>query len=188
MISYDELLSYLNLAATPTERMVHFAALLGKAAKITPDDLILVGGSAVQFYTVGEYTSGDIDIVSSSRHRLEGVLKKWRFSKPSRIWLNEEIEMVVDIRPSPYTGDISRTELVSTPYGEVRVASLEDLVVSRLVSTKHWKIPGDFDHARLLSVQEGHRMDWDYIERRAREEFVEDLLKVLRESVAEPDA
>jgi len=34
---------------------------------------------------------------------------------------------------------------MSHPYGPVRLAAIEDLLVKRLASAKHWKVRGDFD-------------------------------------------
>ncbi len=46
---------------------------------------ILVGGSAVEFYTRGTYKSLDIDLLAD-REALEKVLEKMGFSKIGRHW------------------------------------------------------------------------------------------------------
>lgn len=181
--TYSEVQSRLRRTASPTERRLHFAAILGEAANIPADDMIIVGGSAIEFYTVGEYTSDDIDIVSSRSDLLKEILRRWEFQQEGRIWVNEEVAIVVDFVGYPYTGDRSKTQVLSTPYGPVRVAALEDLLVKRLVSTKHWEIKGDFEHARLLAALYGDRMDWDYVERLSEEQHVQDVLEVLKREV-----
>lgn len=182
---YAEVRTELQRASSPTERRLYFAALLGKAAAIPADDIIIVGGSALEFYTVGEYTSGDIDIVSSRSDLLKDILRGWEFQQEGRIWVNDEIKIVVDFVGYPYTWDRNKTQVLSTPYGAIRVAALEDLLVKRLISTKHWKIKGDFEHARLLAALHGDRMDWDYIERLAEEQRVLDVLDVLKRGLPE---
>lgn len=183
-VTYDEMRKHLQRAASPTERRLHFAAILGKAAGVPTDDMIIVGGSAIEFYTVGEYTSDDIDIVSSQTRVLKDVLRGWAFRVEGRIYVNEEIGIVVDFVRYPYTGDRSKTQVLSTPFGAIRVAALEDLVVKRLISTKHWKIKGDFEHARLLVALYGDRMDWDYIEGLSVEQHVLDVLEILKREVS----
>lgn len=183
-VSYAEVVEELQRAPSPTERRLYFAALLGKAADIPTDDIIIVGGSAIEFYTVGEYTSGDIDIVSNQSELLRGLLREWRFQREGRVWANEEIGIVVDFVRPPYTGDQTKTQEISTPYGAVRVAALEDLLVKRLASTKHWKRKGDFNHARLLVDLYADQMDWDYIEGLARDYHVEDVLAFLRREIS----
>lgn len=184
-VPYDEVKKALQRAGSPTEGRLFFAALLGKAAGVPTDDLIVVGGSAIEFYTVGEYTSDDIDIVSSQSTLLQDVLRGWDFQEEGRIWVHEALGIVVDFVRYPYTGDKSRTQVLSTPYGAVRVAALEDLVVKRLISTKHWRIEGDFEHARLLAALYGDRMDWEYIERLSEDQRVQDVLEILKREASE---
>lgn len=184
-VTYEQVVEKLNLAANPTERRMYFAALLSKAADISTDDIIVVGGSAIEFYTVGEYTSGDIDIVSIRSEHLKGVLGEWNFHTEGRIWLNERLGIVVDFVPYPYTGDETKTQILSTPYGSIRVAALEDLLVKRLASAKHWERKGDFDQARLLAVLFRDRMDWGYVEDIAKEYNVRDMLDALKRALSE---
>ncbi len=177
------MLEKLQVVEDPTKRRMYFSALLGRTADVPPDDLIVVGGSAIEFYTVGEYTSGDIDIVSSESDRLKEVLRSWDFQREGRVWIHEALGIVVDFASAPYTWDESRTQLLETPYGPIRVAALEDLLVKRLVSTKHWERTGDFQHALLLGELYGDRMDWDYVEKMARRQQVLDMLEALQSTL-----
>jgi len=179
MTSYEDAKKAVRGARSPTQGRMHFAALLAAAAALGPDDFIVVGGSAIEFHTVGEYTSGDIDIVSSRADALRKVLRRWRFSGGPRVWLNEDLGIVVDLVKYPYTGDLSRTQVYTTPYGMIRVAGIEDLLVKRLASAKHWKIPGDVEHAKLLALLYGDRLDWDYVRKYAAHNDVVDFLEAL---------
>jgi hypothetical protein len=91
---------------------------------------------------------------------------------------------VIEFVRYPYSGDFKKTQIMKTPFGAIRLAAIEDLLVKRLVSTKHWKQQGDFEHARLLAVLYSEQLDWDYIERFAKREDVEDLLKALLAALA----
>ena len=64
-ITYEAVVAELRSARNETERRLHFSALLAKAGEVPADDFIIVGGSAIEIYTRGEYTSGVIDIVLS---------------------------------------------------------------------------------------------------------------------------
>ena len=186
-MEYKEVREKLEVVEDPTKKRMYFAALLGQAAGVAPDDLIVVGGSAIEFYTVGAYTSGDIDIVSPAADRLRGVLRSWSFQREGRVWVHEELGIVVDLVRGPYTWDEGRTQLLETPYGPVRVAALEDLLVKRLVSTKHWERRGDFQHALLLGDLYADRMDWDYVEKMSRQQEVLDMLDSLRSALEGPE-
>src|SRR2546430_11686606 len=100
---YEDLVAKLETARTPTELRLHFSALLAKAGEVPADDFIIVGGSAIEIYTRGEYTSGDIDIVLSPRWDLANTLRGWRFSKQGRLWINQDLKIVVDFVAYPYT-------------------------------------------------------------------------------------
>ncbi len=181
--SYEELKARLSAAPDQTQHRLYFAALLADAAVIPTDEFFVVGGSAIEIYTVGEYTSGDLDIVSSRNDRLRAVLKSWNFERDGRIWLNEELGLSVDLNRYPYTGAVEKTTVVTTPYGSIRLAAIEDLLVKRLASAKFWKQKDDFDHAKLLAVEFWDRIDWGYVEKFASESDVSDLLARLREAI-----
>ena len=88
-MKYEEVIEKLKGARSPTEKALHFAALLAAAGEVSPDDLIVVGGSAIEIYTNGQYTSGDIDIVLSPSRTLTPILAEWNFKSQGRIWYND---------------------------------------------------------------------------------------------------
>lgn len=172
-------------APSPTERRLRFAALLASALRASETEFIVVGGSAIEFYTRGQYTTGDVDVVYTGRAEIEKVLLGWRFTRQRRIWLNEGLGIVMDFVKPPYTGDLARTQVLETPYGSIRLAALEDLIVKRLASAKHWRRPRDTDHAQLLAAGYEDRIHWGYVERLAVEYDVADLLAHLRRWLAD---
>lgn len=188
MIPHDEVVDKLRLVKSPTERRLHFSALLAKASGASTDDFIVVGGSAIEFYTSGQYTSGDIDIVLTPPHNVAEVLREWRFQQQGRIWFNEELGIVVDLVRPPYTGDLGRTQVLITPHGRVRIAAIEDLLVKRLASAKHWRRPDDLEHAKLLALLYRERIAWDYVEELSETYDVSDLLSSLRKALSESES
>jgi hypothetical protein len=183
MMSEAELTDRLGAAASPTQFRLFFAALLRVQAGVSPDRFYVVGGSAIEVYTVGRYTSGDIDIVTDQDEAVRRVLRHWRFSRQARVWAHDRLSLVVDLVKWPYTGSEAHTTLASTPYGPVRLAAVEDLLVKRLSSTKHWRIPGDMEHAKMLAAEFGVSMDWSYVEKLARDHDVGELLAEVRQAV-----
>jgi len=171
-------------APSPTERRLRFAALLASELRASETEFVIVGGSAIEFYTRGDYTTGDVDVVYTGHADVGRLLLAWRFIRQGRIWLNEGLGIVLDFVKPPYTGDLTRTQVLETAYGSIRLAALEDLIVKRLASAKHWRRPGDADHAQLLAAGYEERIEWAYVERLAAEYDVEDLLAVLRRWLA----
>jgi len=182
-MKYEEVKEKLRGARSPTEKALHFAALLAAAGEVSPDDLIVVGGSAIEIYTNGQYTSGDIDIVLSPSRTLTPILAEWNFKSQGRIWYNDDLGIVLDFVKPPYTYDESRTQVLVTPHGPVRIAAIEDLLIKRLVSAKWWRRPGDVEHAKLLAVIYADRIDWKYVENLAKREDVGDVLTELRRAL-----
>ena len=144
----------------------------------------MVGGSAIEIYTSGRYTSRDIDVVLSPSRSVAPILKKWRFKQQGRIWFNEALDVFLDFVKPPYTYDESRTQVLITPYGSVRIAAIEDLLVKRLISAKWRRQAGDIEHAKTLALLYRDRIDWSYVEALATRQEVADVLAELRKALA----
>ena len=137
--------------------------------------VFLVGGQAVETYTAGQYTTGDIDITTTDREGTEEVLAQMGFVREGMVWLNERLAVAVHIVGSyPSRTEKARTIEVG-PYA-VRVVGVEDLIVDRLAAAKFWKSERDREQASTLLHGFRDRLDIDYLWRRAKEEKVEDLL------------
>lgn len=137
---------------------------------------ILVGGSAVELYTVGERESIDIDIIAS-RMELIPLLEEMGFMERDGTYRKEDV--VVDLVGSSTKERVKDVKLKGVD-GEIRVIGLEDLVVDRLNACKHWDSDRDCDHAEYLLKIYGETLDEAYLGKRAKEEDVDDVLKKLR--------
>jgi len=170
------------LGATPKryERVLFFSALL---ARESGAHVIVVGGSAIEIYTRGGYASGDIDI-RADREAVHRVLASWDFENRGRIWLRKDWGMAVDVVGDEYTGDPYRATTVSTPYGPVGIAVVEDLFVKRLAAAKHWGVREAVDEADLLWRGYRDEMDVAYLDRQAEAYHVTDLLERFRAKAA----
>lgn len=63
----------------------------------------------------------------------------------------------------------------------VYLIGLEDLLIDRLYSAKHWKYERDEAQALSLLSFYASKLDWDYLTARAKAELVEDKLAELKE-------
>ncbi len=184
MTELDEVKRILQGIDDPTERQLRFAAIFARELEVPSKDFIIVGGSATAVYTDGRYASGDIDaVLTARREERTTVLRRWGFTQQGRQWYNKDLGIYLDFVNPPYTGDLSRTQVIATPEGQVRVAAVEDLLVKWLLSAKWWREPKDVDHARLLAAANRDRIDWAYVERRSEEGEVSDFLAALRRSL-----
>ena len=160
-----------------------FAALLGKESGLGAEGLTIVGGSALEVYTEGDYASEDVDLVADSRERVERVLDSWGFLPEGKFWIHRDLRLWVEIVDGHYTGSRTRNRIVSTPYGEVRLASLEDIVWKRTIEARAWNRPTALEEARLLVRRYGARLDWAYIEEQGRDQGISGLVADLRKDV-----
>jgi hypothetical protein len=133
---------------------------------------VIVGGSAIEFYTDGAYMSGDTDIcwaglwppTISQREEImrqipgitcRGAGKSWRIGN---LWIDllGEVNYVAN-------KDLQR---LFTPLGEVVLIPAEDALVGRVYAARKWTSYNDEDDAcgkRLMTsiLQGSVHFDWD---------------------------
>ena len=184
MTEQDDIAEKLMESSDPTRKQLRFVALLAKKLGVSTDELVVVGGSATAIFTDGRYTSDDIDIVLTGHSdQRDGILSRWGFKKQGRQWFNENLGIFIDFVKPPYTFDKSRTQVILTVDGPVRIASIEDLLVKWMLSSKFWNVPKDMEYARLLALSNRDRIDWRYVERLSMSEDVGDYLEALLKSI-----
>lgn len=138
-------------------------------------ELVVVGGSAIEFYTEGAYTSGDVDLcVLSSRESLTVRLRQEIMGRLSakggpRSW--EVGGTYIDILGSFETLARTAVRTIRAPFGNVKVSPVEELIVERvLVSRYPQDYPPALDCAKkiLAAVLEGEvEVDWNEVKRLA---------------------
>lgn len=144
------------------------------------ETVFLVGGQAVETYTGGVFTTGDIDITTTDRKAAESLLAKMGFSKEGMIWVNARLGIAVHIVGSyPTRSEKSRT--IEVGRYSVRIVGVEDLIVDRLAAAKFWHSQRDGEQARALLDTFKNGIDHRYLETRAKEEKVEDVLAEVRD-------
>ena len=173
----------LVLIEDPVKRRATFIAILSKEiVRRGGKSPIVVGGEAVELYTQGSYTTGDIDI-KSPREMTTSLLKEWEFIKRGRTWFNKELDLYVDWLGASLDEGREAENRVNTIRVEkdleINIISIEDLVVDRLNAAKWW---GDVDSlmwARVLIAIKRRAtgaIDLPYLEKRAKKEDIADIL------------
>jgi hypothetical protein len=120
----------------PTVKHLKLASLICAVFRERGVELVVVGGSAIEFYTEGEYVSGDIDLCLVSPARLDirtrqELMGKLGATGGPRNW--QVAGQFVDVLGEVET--LAKTpfsELV-VEYGPVRLISAEDLLVERVL-------------------------------------------------------
>lgn len=154
-------------------RGVKVAAVISEALKEIGIDPILVGGSAVAFYTEGKYTTHDIDMISPSGKDIEEVMGRLGFSKFGKDYSNKQLKIYVEF-PSDALGPTEKVNIIKVGTSRLKIISIEDLIVDRLCAFKYWGSTVDGVNALImleLGIAKKAR-----VEDRAREEDVLDAL------------
>lgn len=163
-------------------RRAFFIALLsGEMSRRGAERPIVVGGEAVELYTQGRYTTGDIDI-KGQKDVLDAVLRDWGFVKEGRVWSSSEYDLYIDwLGGSLDEGAEAekRTNIIALAPGlEIRVISFEDLIVDRLCAAKYWDDSDSLIWAKVLIeiLMKSGGADTGYLIKRAEQENVAELL------------
>lgn len=165
----------------PVKRKAVFVAMLTREFKRRGvKEPVVVGGLAVEIYTQGSYTTGDIDL-KSDKKTLEEILIEWGFNKKGRIWFNEDLDIYIDWLGSIFEEGQEAEKRINTVFIdenlEIKIISIEDLIIDRLKAYKWWKDRDSFMWARVLfEIKKSlDNIDKDYLKTRATEEKIEDV-------------
>jgi predicted nucleotidyltransferase len=176
-------LSALRSLGNPLEVQIRTAAVIASALERLGHSVVVVGGSAVSFYTGGAYLSRDVDLVTTaSAAQLRELLTGLGFERRNGAWVHADTDVIVDFPAPPLAGDPQRTIHINTVNGPVAVIGLEDLLVDRLSAVVHWKDTEAREWCiAMLALH--HDLDMDYLYRRAESSGIGDELRaVLREA------
>ncbi|MGA7860634.1 MAG: hypothetical protein WCB19_02100 [Thermoplasmata archaeon] len=168
-------------ARSKSERIQFLGALLERA---TGDEAVIVGGSAVEVYTSGRTSTMDIDVVMP-RPRAVKAVESWGFVPSGRVWRRKDWDIDIDLLGPKFTGNRQKILVVETPYGPMRLAGVEDLLVKRLAELKHWPTSPTWRESlvtqiEILASEYGDKMDEEYLAFIARRDDVLDILADFR--------
>jgi hypothetical protein len=140
---------------------------------------ILVGGGAVELYTGGAYTTGDLDFVGHVPAPTRAALTQAGFVKLGKNWIHEDAKIFLEF-PSSSLGEDKRKAVLTVGRFRIQIVGPEDLLVDRLAAWKHWESPLDGVNSYLLYRAQGDSMDEDHLGKRVMAEDVQDALEAVR--------
>jgi len=110
---------------------------------------VLVGGAAVEVYTGGAYTTGDLDLVGTISPEVSRALSSEGFVRRGRHWVHEGAQVFLEF-PSAALAEGEKAVRLRVGACEVVAISPEDLLAERLAAWKHWRSAIDGANAWLL--------------------------------------
>ena len=163
------------------ELQLTVAGIISEAFKEFGVIPVVVGGSAVEFYTLGNYTSRDIDMIVEEPEHIGSVMTGLGFCHDAGTWyLPEKPSIVVEFRKGPLAGDKKRVQPVQLPDDHTAyLISLEDIIIDRTLVAKYWT-DGSEEWVRFLMVAHYDEIDWKYLRHVAKQELCLDTLDKAR--------
>ena len=168
----------------PLRRRLYVCALV-TAALPHADGLpyVVVGGNALEFYTLGDYTTADVDLVSTRRSEIGNILENWGFSRMGRHWYHPDLDVAIEIPDDVLAGSEEKITQVEIGGLNVYIIGVEDLIIDRVNAYVHWRSIDDGDWAKELMALYRQEIDWDYLVTYARTEEILDALNTLKSAI-----
>jgi hypothetical protein len=140
---------------------------------------VLVGGAAVEIYSLSTINTGDFDISTGAQDAFEEELQRHGFIRPSgaglatRGWIHPDFKLGFEVVSSTLLDGMAERERVELlnfdPDGEVAVLAVEDIIADRMGQFASGSANEMREQARRLFVLH-NQADFDYMERRIRYE------------------
>lgn len=176
----DKELRRIKQAKNELQKLLLFGSWLTKEMKKKgAKPPIIVGGSALEIYTFGHYTSGDIDLVAPREWVKEILLSSGYFREEGRYFISEKLGLFVEVPDEHLAGDINRVRSIKVPETgeEVFLIGLEDLIIDRLLACVFWKSEEDCLMAEVIIRKYRKEIDLKYLVEKAKEEGVYERLE-----------
>ena len=120
----NKILSIQNLV----DKKAYFMSLLTRETEEKNIRPIVVGGSAVDFYTEGIFPSYDIDLVGN-RKVIGDILENiFDFKRSGRHWINEELGIYVEVPGEYLAGNMDKVTTIKVNDLKLYVIGIEDLI------------------------------------------------------------
>lgn len=162
------------------EAALRLFARVSEAMKVRGFDApVLVGGAAVEIYSLSAINTGDFDISTGAQDAFEHELQKHGFIRPSgpgmatRGWIHPKLKLGFEVVTSTLLDGMAERDRVEridlAPDGEVVVLSVEDIIADRMGQFASGTAAEMREQARRLFILHDDA-DLDYMEQRIRYE------------------
>jgi len=154
------------LVDEPDSKRRNLVALGALTARLAEEDIepILVGGFALELYTEGGYTTGDVDLALDASPVVDAAFSDLGFEKRGRFWVRQDPDLVFEApAPAGLPGETAPRTILDVDGLRVVVLGVEDLLIDRLRAWVHWKSDEDCRWATRLAILYATRLDWAYL-------------------------
>ncbi len=167
----------MNKAATTQdkrERQIYVAAAISLAFGEKGIPAILVGGAVVEYYTSGEYTTADVDMILPplGKEEIETTMREIGFERfeDYRHWVHPHIPIPVEFPPGPLQvghlliREVNEIEIEKT---KLKILKVEDILLDRLIMAQEWKDLQAQIQAEMLMYAHYIEINWSYLHQKS---------------------
>lgn len=163
----------------PMQERMSIAALISEQAQKVGNYLVVVGGSAVEFYTAASYMTKDLDFVAKDSHRIVEIMCKLGFTcQVGNYWTHPDTAVVVEFptasQDDVLEGDYDKVLQVETEYGTANVIGIEDIIIDRLCGREFWHDKNTLPEQLILSHYD--EIDFVYLRQQAVYQLIDRTL------------
>jgi predicted nucleotidyltransferase len=169
-----ELIKKATLKQDKLEKQIYLAAAISSAFEKKGIQSVLVGGAVVEYYTAGEYTTVDIDMILPplEKREIENVMEELGFERfeDYRHWLHPHIPIPVEFPPGPLqighllVQEVNEIEIEKV---KLKILKVEDILLDRLIMAQEWKDLQAQVQAEMLMYAHYSEIDWSYVHQKS---------------------
>lgn len=148
------------------DTMIKSAAIITKLLESSGILPIVVGGFSVEIYTYRNYSTRDIDFVTSNIKKSKEILKNIGFQAKGRILFHDRLELAVEFPDDELAGSqekISKIFIDSENDLHINVISYEDIIMDRLRAKIYWKDIESKRWGMYILAQYFEQLDIEYM-------------------------
>ncbi len=167
------------------ERTVYVMSLVTPRLEEKGVKCVVVGGSAVEFYTRDWYATGDIDlaVTKAKRKVIDEVMLALGFSNEGRMWVREDLNLYIETPGDVRDLDMGKATRVETDAGYTYIIGLEGIISDRISAALHWNSESDKEQAIRMASIYYENIDWEYVRKLAKKDNAEKMLDTILEGV-----
>lgn len=130
------------------------------------------GGLSVEFYTDGQYTTQDIDIITVAEKELNQVLLNLGFRKIGKYWEHERLELILELVANiPYDGIFKEpTQAITDDGFKIFFNNVNDILMDRIRGFIHWNFQQYGKWIIQLIRYHREELDFPYLEKNLDEQ------------------
>lgn len=156
--------------------MEEIATLVSERLEQAGISAVLSGGAAVSHYSENEYLSNDLDFVTIERNKkIAPVVEKLGFIQEGKNFFHPNSDYFIEFPSGPLAFgneyiDSSKTSLLKTTFGQVRIITPTQCIMDRLAWFAHGKDLQAKDQAIMVAKRQ--RIKWKELYEWAKNEGI----------------